>query len=133
MKKLFTLLSIITLVYASATAQVTPKKNFTLAISETNITVLPGETKQFDVTILRSKSFSKTDISLVMDSTLPNGVEITFIDGTNPMVNQIMQIAVAKDATPVKKMLILKGKSNRFSKAVMLNVTISDGVYSASK
>ena len=107
-------------------AQVTPKKEFTVSISEKNIELKPGETKTFDVTINRSKTYSKVNIDLVISSTLPEGLTVTFEDGENPLVNRKMVVAASSDMDFYSKTVILKGKSLRASKGVMLNLSVTN-------
>lgn len=132
MKKLalLTVLGIFTMV--ASFAQVTPKSEFTVSMSEKSISIAPGESKTIDVTLNRSKSYRKTNITLVVDSTLPQGISVVFNDGADPMVNQTMTITAAKDAAPFSKNLILKGKTNRGSKGVMFKLNVNDAVLSAN-
>ena len=102
--------------------------------SETSIALAPGESKTVEVILNRSKSYTKTNIDLVVESTLPEGITVSFKEGADPMVNQTMIIAVADNAAPFSKTLILKGKTNRGSKGVMFKLNVNDGsVLSANK
>ena len=84
------------------------------------------------MTLNRSKSYKKTNIDLLIDSTLPEGVTVSFENGSNPMIDRVMIVTVAKNASPVSKPVILKGKSLRASKGVMLNLNIADESYTAN-
>ena len=126
MKRIVTTLMMIMLVSTTQLfAQVTPKKEFTLSISEKSIELKPGETKTYDVTINRSKSYKKTKIDLLIASTLPEGLNISFSNGTDPMINRIMTVSASKDMPAHNKTIILKGKSLRTAKGVMLNLTVN--------
>ncbi|MFY0625646.1 MAG: hypothetical protein JXR07_05095 [Reichenbachiella sp.] len=121
--KLFSVL-IATLFATTIYAQEIPKKEFTISIAEKNIQLLPGETKEISVTLNRSKSYSKTKITLAMGSTLPEGISVIFEDGTNPLNERVMIINSAFETSPFQKTMILKAKSSRSTKAIMMNVSL---------
>ena len=131
MKKLV-LLSVIALAVAATQsfAQTTPKKEFTVSLSEKNIELAPGATKTVDVTINRSKAYAKTNIDLSVGSTLPEGVEIVFEDGADALNQQKMIISTSEDVANFSKTLVLKAKSSRVSKGVMMKLSVSESVIS---
>lgn len=132
MKKLALILTVALLSSVSTFAQEIPKKEFTISVSEKNIAVQPGETKKYEVTLNRSKSYKKTSIDLLIDSNLPQGITVSFENGTDPMVNRIMIVSAADNAEPFNKAVILKGKSLRASKGVMLNLSVDNESYTAN-
>ncbi|MEO9966624.1 MAG: hypothetical protein ABJF11_12580 [Reichenbachiella sp.] len=132
MKKLALLLIVALLSSVTTFAQEIPKKEFTITVSDKNIAVQPGETKKYEVTLNRSKSYKKTAIDLLIDSSLPQGVTVSFENGTNPMINRVMIVSAADNAEPFNKAIILKGKSLRASKGVMLKLSVSDETYTAN-
>lgn len=133
MKKLALLFVFGLFATVSTFAQVTPKKEFTVTMSDKNISLAPGESKSVDVTLNRSKAYRKTNIDLLVDSTLPEGITISFEGGADPMIFQTMTITAANDAAPFSKSLILKGKTNRGSKGIMFKLGVNDAVLSANK
>ncbi|MDW3210735.1 MAG: hypothetical protein R8N23_12740 [Reichenbachiella sp.] len=132
MKKFALILTVAVLSSLATIAQDIPKKEFTISVSDKSIALQPGETKKYFVTLNRSKSYKKTEIDLLIDSTLPEGVTVTFENGLDPMVNRVMVVSVAEDAAPNAKAVILKGKSLRASKGVMLNLSVNDEAYTAN-
>lgn len=126
---LFSIL-VLSMILTESFAQTTPKKEFTVKLSETDITILPGKTQTIDVTINRSKSYSKTKIDLVFGSPLPEGVSISFKDGINPLTQKQMIITVNEDAMGISKTLILKAKSSRVTKGVMFKLKTSETIIS---
>lgn len=132
MKKFALILTVALLTSVDTFAQEIPKKEFTITVSEKNIAVQPGETKKYDITLNRSKSYKKTSIDLLIDSSLPEGVSVSFENGTNPMINRVMIVTASDSAAPMNKAVILKGKSLRTSKGVMLNLSIDDQAYTAN-
>lgn len=132
MKKLALIITLAILSSVAVIAQEIPKKEFTISVSNNDLAVKPGETKKYEVTLNRSKSYKKTAIDLVIDSTLPDGVTVAFENGTDPMINRVMVVTVADNAEPFNKAIILKGKSLRASKGVMLNLSTSAEAYTAN-
>lgn len=132
MKKFVLIFTVALLSSVTTFAQEIPKKEFTISVSEKNIAIQPGETKKYDVTLNRSKSYKKTSIDLLIDSTLPEGITVSFENGANPMINRIMVVTVADNAEPINKAVILKGKSLRASKGVMLNLSVDSETYTAN-
>tara|TARA_R110000868_G_scaffold393777_2_gene664888 strand:+ start:360 stop:761 length:402 start_codon:yes stop_codon:yes gene_type:complete len=124
---LFTILALST-VLTESFAQTTPKKEFTVKMSETDISIQPGKTQIIDVTINRSKSYSNTKIDLVFGSALPEGVSISFKDGINPLTQQQMIITINEDAMGISKTLILKAKSSRVTKGVMFKLKTNETI-----
>lgn len=132
MKKFALILTVAILSALATIAQEIPKKEFTISVSDKNIALQPGESKKYFVTLNRSKSYKKTAIDLLIDSSLPEGVSISFENGLDPMINRVMVVTVADNAAPYSKAVILKGKSLRASKGVMLNLSVNDEAYTAN-
>lgn len=132
MKKLALIFTVALLSSLATIAQDIPKKEFTISVSDTNITLQPGETKKYSVTLNRSKSYTKTEIDLLIDSSLPEGVTVSFENGLDPKINRVMVVSVADNTKPDSKALILKGKSLRASKGVMLNLSVGSETYTAN-
>ena len=131
MKKiiLFTILAFST-VLTESNAQTTPKKEFTVKMSETDISILPGKSQTIDVTINRSKPYRKTKIDLVVGSTLPEGVSISFKDGVNPLTQRQMIVTANENVVGISKTLILQAKSSRVTKGVMFKLKTSETIIS---
>ena len=121
--KLF-IIAVMVILAAQAYAQELPKKEFALSIAEKQIVLSPGETKAIDIKILRSKSYRNSKIDLVVDSRLPDGVDISFADGADPKVDRIMTIITEPTAEPFQKLIVVKGKSTRTSKGVMIDLSL---------
>ena len=132
MKKLALILTVALLSSLATVAQEIPKKEFTISVSDKNIAVQPGETKKYFVTLNRSKSYKNTEIDLLIDTSLPEGITVSFENGLDPMINRVMVVTAANNAAPYNKAVILKGKSLRASKGVMLNLSVNDETYTAN-
>ncbi|MFY0651727.1 MAG: hypothetical protein JXQ96_06820 [Cyclobacteriaceae bacterium] len=133
MKKTLLLSIFAMLIVASGSfAQTTPKKEFTVSMSEKAIDLIPGETQTIDVTINRSKAYRKAKIDLSVGSILPEGITIEFIDGDNPLTERKMIVNADNSVANVSKTLILKAKSSRVTKGVMFKLNTSAKVISAN-
>ncbi|SMD31672.1 hypothetical protein SAMN04488029_0028 [Reichenbachiella faecimaris] len=132
MKKLALIITVAILSSLATVAQEIPKKEFTISVSDKNIAVQPGETKKYFVTLNRSKSYKKTEIDLLIDSSLPEGISVSFENGLDPMINRVMVVSATEGAAPYNKAVILKGKSLRASKGIMLNLSVNDQTYTAN-
>lgn len=123
-KTIFIAITLIIISNISVYAQDIPKKEFAISIPEKNIEIQPGETKKYDITLLRSKSYKKTSINLQIDSSLPDGVTVSFENGSDPSIHKVMIVSADKNTRETKKAVILKGTSTRSSKGVMLNLWV---------
>lgn len=65
------------LLVQAQTAEV-PKKEFAVTLSESSLTVSPGESKTIEMSILRSKLYQKGEATLNISSRLPDGLAVTF-------------------------------------------------------
>ena len=79
---------------SSTFAQMAPKKEFTVSMSQNDITLTQGESKTIDVAINRSKAYKVTDIDLSIGSTMHEGLSVTFENGNDPL-NQRKMILTA--------------------------------------
>ncbi len=118
------MLAFVVLMATQLVAQDLPKKEFEVNLSAKQIVLAAGETKNIEIKLLRSKSYRNTEIEMVVDSRLPEGISITFKDGADPMVDQIMTIVAEANTEPFQKIIIIKGKTKRVSKGVMLDLAL---------
>jgi hypothetical protein len=123
MKKII-LLSTALLLFVSINsfAQKSPQKEFNVSLSDTNISLVPGTSKNIDVYINRSKGYRKANVKLFVVNTLPEGVSITFKDGENPLTQQIMTITTTESAQDFSKTIILKGSTRGVNKGIMFKL-----------
>lgn len=123
MKKII-LLSTALLLFVSINsfAQNTPRKEFNVSLSDTNISLVPGTSQNVDVSINRSKGYRKAKVRLNIANTLPEGVSITFKDGENPLTQQIMTITTTESTQNFSKTIILKGSTRGVNKGIMFKL-----------
>ena len=124
MKKITIILCSLTILMATEViAQELPTKGFIISLKDKSVKVSQGKTTEINVDILRSKSFTKTNIDLIVATALPEGVNIVFNDGIDGQNRKTMVITVAEDAPAFNQMIMIKGVSNKLSKATMLTIT----------
>ncbi len=108
-----------------AQAQTTPpKKEYTITLAERQVTIFPGEEKEIEVEVLRSKSYRKTKINLETGSRLPEGLDITYKAPEGTSNTYTMVIKAGQDVKEGQLMLIVNAKSNRVTKGTMLKVNL---------
>ena len=75
-------------------------KDFAIDLSESSVSIKPGESKQVTVSIVRSKYFAKEKATLGLQSALPQGITLTYEPKEGNFENSNALITVASDATP---------------------------------
>jgi len=127
MKKLFTLAFVVASFAAVAQEKTSPRSEFAVELSTPTLEIKPGETKDVTVTLLRSKSFSKSNAKLSLSSGLPQGVTITFEPAEGLIESSVAKVAVDKTAQPGTYTLILNGVIQQKSKGKMLKLVVNQG------
>jgi hypothetical protein len=117
---------------SSTFAQMAPKKEFTVSMSQNDITLTQGESKTIDVAINRSKAYKVTDIDLSIGSTMPEGLSVTFENGNDPLNQRKMILTATENLELSSKSLVLKAKSSRVSKGVIFKLHTEATVITAN-
>jgi uncharacterized membrane protein len=99
-------------------------KDFTIDLSESSVSIKPGESKQVTVSIVRSKYFAKEKATLGLQSALPQGVTLTYDPKEGNFENSIALISVASDVTPGTYNIVLSATLNTKRKGSILKVTV---------
>ncbi len=121
MKNLLT--AIILCITLAAGAQT---KEFTIALSESSLSLRPGESKTVTVLISRSKSFSKGDADMGTASTLPQGIAITYSPASGNFESTIATIT-ATPATAVGTYSIVLNSTIRYkTKGSILKLMVTN-------
>jgi uncharacterized membrane protein len=102
-----------------------PATEFLLELSSSALEVMPGESKDVTVTINRSKSFAKSDVTLGLSSGLPAGVTVTFEPSQGLLESSIAKIAVAENAKAGNYTIILNGTIRHKSKGATLKLVVA--------
>ncbi|MBI3219344.1 MAG: putative Ig domain-containing protein [Bacteroidetes bacterium] len=99
-------------------------KDFAIDLSESSVSIKPGESKQVTVSIVRSKYFAKEKATLGLQSALPQGVTLTYEPKEGNFENSNALISVAPDATPGTYNIVLSATLNTKRKGSILKVTV---------
>lgn len=126
MKTLFTL-SFLFLV-ATSFAQTTelPRTEFNINLSESSLSIKPGETKQVTVSIARSKYYAKEKATFGFLSSLPKGITATYEPSEGNFESSVVTIVAASDATTGVYQLAPSATLNTKRKGTLLKLTVSN-------
>ena len=130
MKKLFLLSAILVSLLVSAVAQeqTAPRTDYSVSLSEKTLTLKPGETKQVTVALLKSKSFIKSEASLGLSSSLPNGVTVSFEPAVGAFDSSVASFTAAADATPGEYQVIIKAVMKNKTKGSIVKIVVESSV-----
>lgn len=120
----------VTLTFTAVLAQEAspiPRTEFALALSQSSVKVNAGETTTIDLQILRSKTYKKSNATLGLSSSLPEGVVVTFEPETGLFEKTAVKITTAVNARPGEYLLILKANLQNHTKGATLKVIVNDG------
>jgi uncharacterized membrane protein len=102
----------------------TPEKEFTVSLSDENVTLARGEQKTVDVKILKSKAYQKGKIKMGISSALPQGLTLSFDPETGNADLSKATITVLADATPGSYNVIVNATVNYKTKGSILKITV---------
>jgi hypothetical protein len=75
-----------------------PRTEFTVDLSESSLAIKPGESKQVTVMIARSKYYRKENAILGLQSSLPQGITVSYEPKEGNFETSQATISVAADA-----------------------------------
>jgi hypothetical protein len=103
-----------------------PRTDFTIDLSETALTLKPGESKQVTISIARSKYFAKEKAILGLQSTLPQGVTLVYEPKEGNFETSVATLSVAPDAAIGTYQLILSAMLSTKKKGTILKLSIAN-------
>jgi hypothetical protein len=103
-----------------------PNTEFSLDLSETALNINTGESASIELGILRSKAYKKSNASLGLSSTLPEGVQVTFEPANGVIENTTVRITASASTKPGEYLLILKATLQNRTKGATLKLTVVD-------
>jgi hypothetical protein len=132
MKKLF-LLTLVLFVASLQTGFAQQEKNaprteYAISLSDNAIQLAPGETKQVTITILRSKSFSRSQAELGLSSALPEGVTVTFEPSKGLFESSVATISASQEVKAGLYQVILKSTLANKTKGSIIKLTINNSL-----
>jgi hypothetical protein len=127
MKTVFTLSFLFVAALAMAqTKTELPRTEFTVDLSESNLAIKPGESKQVTVSIARSKYFAKEKATLGFLSSLPKGVTVSYEPKEGDFETSTATIAAAPDAAIGVYQVVLSAMLSTKKKGVVLKLAVSN-------
>jgi hypothetical protein len=103
-----------------------PRSEFSLELSVNEIEIKPGETKEVNITLLRSKGYNKSNAKFGLSSTLPDDISVIYEPASGLIQSTVAKISVRENAKPGAYTLLLNCTLNNKSKATMLKLVVSD-------
>ncbi len=117
---ILTLIISFTFVFVGYTQSI--KSEFEIKPKVDEISISSGSESKFDIEILRSKRYSKTNIELMAD--MPDGFSITFDPKKTKEIEVGATLKIASNVTPGSYVIVVKGVGNNTSKGRMLTVLV---------
>lgn len=121
---LFFLISLITAQVSLAQEAPAPRKEYVISLSTNAISLAPGETKQVQVLINRSKTFLKGQVELGLSSSLPEGVTITFEPAKGQINSSVATITASAQAAAGQYPIIIKSRLKNLNKGSIISITV---------
>lgn len=129
MKKL--LLSLLALVAVTVTVsaqeKIAPRTEYSVSLSENKIQIKPGESKEITVSILRSKSFARTEAKVGLSSGLPDGITLNYSPSEGMFESTVATITANADVKAGEYQVILKTTLNNKTKGSIVKLVVSEG------
>lgn len=126
MKILFTLsfLFVAAMVVAQTKTEL-PRTDFLVNLSESSLTLKPGESKQVTVSIVRSKYYAKEKAVLGLMGQLPKGITVTYEPAEGNFESSVATLSAAADALPGTYNVIISTMLSVKKKGEILRVTVA--------
>jgi hypothetical protein len=103
-----------------------PRTDFTIDLSESTLTVKPGESKQVTISIARSKYFAKEKAILGLQSSLPQGVTISYEPKEGNFETSMATISVAPETAIGVHQIVLNAMLSTKKKGAILKLAVSN-------
>ncbi|WP_133259648.1 hypothetical protein [Pseudochryseolinea flava] len=123
---MFTILFAVATTVVFAQEKTTPKSEFTVELSTTTVSAKPGETTSVDITLNRSKSYSKSNAKLGLSSGLPAGVTIEFEPAEGVIEKSTAKISLSREVKAGSYTIILNSVIQNKSKGKTLKLVVND-------
>ena len=102
-----------------------PRTEFSINLSESSLSIKPGETKQVTVSIARSKYYTKEKAKLGFLSSLPNGVTATYEPSEGNIESSVVTIVAAADAAVGVYQIAPSATLNTKRKGTLLKLVVT--------
>ncbi|HWA35302.1 MAG TPA: hypothetical protein VG737_14275 [Cyclobacteriaceae bacterium] len=122
MKSIF----IIALVFVAFVAAAQTRPEFSINLSENGIVLKPGESKQVGISIVRSKGFTKGDVSLSLSNALPAGITVNYEPAVGHFDTSTATITASTTAAAGSYQLVLNATIHNKVKGTILKVVVGN-------
>ena len=103
-----------------------PRTEFTIDLSATTLEASAGQTKDVEINLNRSKSYSKSNAVLGLSSGLPAGVTVSFEPAEGVITHSVAKITIAENTKPGSYMIIFKSTIQHKSKGATLKLVVAE-------
>lgn len=125
MKTLFTLSFLfVAAMLVAQTKTEFPRTDFVVNLSESSLTLKPGESKQVTVSIVRSKYYAKEKAILGLMGQLPKGITVTYEPAEGNFESSVATLSAAADVLPGTYNIVLSTMLSVKKKGEILKVTV---------
>lgn len=126
MKTLFTLsfLFVAAMVVAQTKTEL-PRTDFVVNLSESSLTLKPGESKQVIVSIVRSKYYAKEKAILGLMGQLPKGITVRYEPTEGNFESSVATLSATADVLPGTYNIVLSTMLSVKKKGEILKVTVA--------
>jgi hypothetical protein len=134
MKKIFPFILILSVAVVSAAIaqdKTAPRTEYSVSLSEKVVNLKPGETKPITVSLLKSKSYSRSKAKLGLSSTLPEGITVAFEPAEGVFDESVASIAANSTAKDGEYQIIIKTTINNKIKGSIVKVVVGSGMEKA--
>ena len=112
----------------NAQEKTAPRTEYSVSLSENIVKLKPGETKQLTVSILKSKSYSRSAAKLGVSSTLPTGLTVGYEPAEGMFESSVVSFTAAADAKSGEYQIVLKTSVNNKIKGSIVKVLVENTV-----
>jgi len=131
MKRLFSIAIVLVAVSIHsgyAQEKTAPRTEFSVSLSENVVKLKPGETKQLTVSVLKSKSYARSEAKLGLSSSLPAGVALTYEPAEGMFESSIATFTATPETKAGEYQVILKTTVNNKTKGTIVKVVVENSV-----
>lgn len=108
-------------------AQTAPRTEFAIQLSKNALEVKAGTSTELNVTILRSKTYTKSKAKLGFSSQLPEGVSVSFEPAEGLFETSVATISVAENTKAGNYQFILNAELNNKVKGSIVKLEVTEG------
>ena len=117
---------IIVLALITFVAGAQSRQEFSITLSENSIILKPGESKQVGISIVRSKGFTKGDVSLSLSNALPAGITVNYEPAVGHFDASTATITASPTAALGAYQLIVNATIQNKIKGTILKVAVGN-------